>query len=385
MDVAIVYNFAEHPGGGDLVALNVVEALLEKGHTVSLYTSLPEGIQKAVQYFSKNLKIIENVAIKRVDIPKIIKHPYNIYLITKKALSELMRYDLVIFFDDIPKPVQELKRVLVYVHYPHAARIILNELVPYRYRHSFRGKIIWKLHNLLFKQCFLMNWGKLNIFAIVNSTLTQDHVMKALKPIYITKIYPPVQVEQITKYVKKASVNKEDLVVYVGRIQPEKGIDDMIKALALVRNVNVRAKIMGFLFDKKYLKYLISLTRSLGIEKRIEIITNTTRETILESLAKAKALIHPAHYEPFGIVAVEGMAAGCIPIIRKGPNGPWMDITLQGRYGVGFINVRELSSKMDYVIEQYERYNVEAIVKRALDFSEVEFRKNFIGMVGKLI
>ncbi len=191
MNIAIVYNFAEHPGGGDLVALNIVEALLEKGYAVSLYTSLPEGIQKAVQYFGKNLKIVEDVTIKRIDVPKIIKHPYNIYLITKRVLSELMSYNLVIFFDDIPKPAQELKRVLVYVHYPHAARIILNELVPYRYRYNFRGKIIWKLHNLLFRQYFLMNWNKPNIFVIVNTTLTQDHVMKALKPMYVTKIYLP--------------------------------------------------------------------------------------------------------------------------------------------------------------------------------------------------
>jgi len=373
MKIAILHNFAEHPGGGDLVALDIIEALLEKGYTVSLYTSLPEGIQKALQYFGKNLKIAENVIIRRVDVPRVIKHPYNIYLITKKALSELMRHDLVIFFDDIPKPAQELKKVLVYVHYPHAARIILNELVPYRYRYSLRGKFIWKLHSLLFKQRFLMDWSKPSIFAIVNSTLTQDHVMKALKPMYITKIHPPVQVEQIIKYVKKANIAKENLVVYVGRIQPEKGIDDIIKALALVKNTSVRARITGFLFDKKYLKYLISLTRSLGIEKRIEIITNTTRETILESLARAKALAHPAYYEPFGIVVVEGMAAGCIPIVRKGFNGPWIDILEQGKYGYGFSSVMELANIIEQVLRE-ETHITNDLVSKALEFDEQAFK-----------
>ena len=233
MDIAVIYNFAEHPGGGDLVALDIVEALLEEGYTVSLYTSLPEGVQKAVQYFGKYINTFENVAIKRVEVSRIIRHPYSICSITRKASSELKRHDLVVFFDDIPNPTQELKSILVYVHYPHAARIILNELVPYRYRYSLKGKTIWKLHSFLFRQYFLMNWNKSNILAVVNSTFTQDHVMKALKPMHLTKIYPPVQVEQITKYVKETNDVKENLVVYVGRIQPEKGIDNIIKALAL--------------------------------------------------------------------------------------------------------------------------------------------------------
>ena len=385
MDVAVVYNFAEHPGGGDLVALDIVEALLKEGYTVSLYTSLPEGIQKALQYFGKDSKIFEDVATKKVEVSKVIKHPYNIYFIMKKALNELKRHDLVIFFDDIPKPAQELKRVLVYVHYPHAARIILNELVPYRYCYSLKGKTLWKLHSLFFNQCFLMNWSKPNILAIVNSTLTQNHVIKALKPMHLTKIYPPVQVEQIIRYVKQVNTIKEDLIAYVGRIQPEKGIDDIIKALALVKNTSVRARIMGFLFDKRCLKHLISLAKSLGVEKCVEIVTNTARETILESLARAKVLIHPAQYEPFGIAVVEGMAASCIPIVRRGPNGPWIDVTLQGRYGLGFINVKELANEIDYTIEQYKGCEVEAVAKRALGFSEAEFRKNFVKIVNKLI
>lgn len=381
MDTVVIHNFAEHLGGGDLVALDIIEALLEKGYTVSLYTSLPAGLQKAVQCFGKDPRAFEDIAIKSVEVPKAVRHPYNIYLIARKALNELKKHDLVIFFDDIPKSVQELRKVLVYVHYPHAARMILNELVPYRYRYSFKGKILWKLHSLLFKQCFLTSWNKQNIFAIANSTLTQDHVAKALKPMHLTKVYPPVQVEQIIRYMKKNNAAKEDLVVYVGRIQPEKGVDDIIKALALVKNTSIRTRIMGFLFDERYLKHLISLTRSLGVERRIEIITNATREMILESLARAKVLVHPARYEPFGIAIVEGMAAGCVAIVRRRFNGPWLDIVKEGKYGFGFSNMKELAEIIERVIEFYDNFDVGAIISRALKFDEAKFKQKFVNVL----
>lgn len=374
MKIAILHNFAEHPGGGDLVALDIIEALLEKDYTVSLYTFTPEGVEKVMQHFGKDPRTFESVVIKRVEVPRVIRHPYSIYFITKKVINELKKHDLVVFFDDIPKPAHELKRVLAYVHYPHASRIILNELVPYHYRYSLKGRTFWKLHSLLFKQCFFTDWSKSNIFTVVNSTLTQDHVMRALKPIHLTKIYPPVQVEQIVEYVKRANVAKEDLVVYIGRIQPEKGIDDVIRALALIKDASIRARVMGFLFDEKYLKNLISLARSLGVEKRVEIITNATRGMILESLARAKALVHPAHHEPFGIAVVEGMAAGCIPIVRRGFNGPWIDIVEQGRCGCGFSSTMELANTIRRVL--YEKTHIiNRLTSRALEFSEHAFKE----------
>jgi len=381
MRVAIIHNFGEHPGGGDLVMLNIVEALVEHGYEVTLFTSRPGGLEEAIKHFEENRTILNKVQVEHVRVPN-VPHPYNIYLMSKKlgAKQILDKYDLIIVSDDIPKPLSR-SRVLVYIHYPHAARIILNELVPYRYKHNLRGKIIWKAHSLLFKQCFLTNWSIPNIVAVANSTLTYEHISKALRPIHSAKIYPSVQVKQIDEYLKKYDMTrKEDLVVYVGRIQPEKGIEDIIKALAHVDSC-VRAVIMGFLFDEKYPRHLINLARSLGVEKHVEIIPNASRETILENLVRAKILIHPAHYEPFGIAVVEGMAAGCIPIVRKGFNGPWIDIIEQGRYGYGFNTAKELANTINIAIRAYSENNAKTIISRALEFDEEVFKNRFIEIV----
>ncbi|PUA31611.1 MAG: hypothetical protein B7O98_08925 [Zestosphaera tikiterensis] len=385
MDIAVVYNFAEHPGGGDLVALGIIETLLERGYTVSLYTFQPEGIRRAALYFDKDLKTFDGLNVRRIEAPKAIKHPYNIYVITKKAFSELKQHDLTIFFDDIPEPARELKKILVYVHYPHAARILLNQLVSYRYRGTLKGRIVWKLHSTLFRRYFLTNWDGENIYVIANSTLTYDHVFRALRPRHLVKIYPPVQVRQIMVYTQRVGRSKEDLVVYVGRIQPEKGIDDVIKVAALLRRSDVKFKIMGFGYDNKYLEYLRSLVKELGIQRGVEMEVNATREEVLESLAKAKVIVHPAHYEPFGIAVIEGLVAGCIPVVRKGFNGPWIDIVEQGRYGLGFENPEELAQAINTIISDSRAVNIDDVAKRALEFDEEVFKNRFVAYLEDIL
>ena len=385
MNIAIAHNFAENPGGGDLVALDIVEVLLEKKLNVTLYTSLPNGIRKAIEYFNKDPKTFRNLEIKRVKVPKGIRHPYNIHLITRRARDILKGHDLVIFFDDVPKPAEEFRKVLVYVHYTHAARIILNQLVQYRYKNTLKGKLLWRLHSQLFKTCFLMNWNKLNIYVAANSTLTHEHVVKALKPQHVAKIYPPVQVRQIIECMRRHQVEKEGLLTYIGRIQPEKGIEDIIKALRQLRNRDIKAKIVGFNYDNKYLQHLMRMVKELNLQNKVEISTNASRKEILKTLAKAKAIIHPARYEPFGIAVIEGMAAACIPIVRKGFNGPWIDIVEGGKYGYGYSTLYELTKVISSTIAD-ESIHIDPYLleKRSLQYSEEKFKERILQLLKRL-
>lgn len=381
-DVAVVYNFGENPGGGDLVALDIIEALIENGDSVWLYTTRSSGIRKATEHFLKDDDLVDRIEVKNVNVMQGVKHPYNIYMITKGALEELKLYDLIIFLDDIPNPAQKLKRILVYTHYPHAARILLGKLVPYKYRKSVKWRLIWKLHSNLFKMLFLIDWNKPNIYALANSTLTEKHVAKSLKPAHLVKVYPPVLIEQIAKYLEKNRAKKENEIVYVGRIEPDKGIEDIIKALALIKNKDIKAWIIGFNFDTRYLRYLKSLARELGIEKRVTYKVNAAREEVLEILSRASILVHPARHEPFGIAVVEGMVAGCVPIVRKGLSGPWIDIIEKGRYGYGYANIHELAEKISEILTSKNADSLrEHLVKRARIFSEQNFKRKIIEQV----
>ena len=383
MKIAILHNFAEHPGGGDLIMLDIIEALIEHNHSVTLITSYPQGLPKAIEHFSKDNTLFTTLKINKVKVPSIVKHPYNIYLTAKNIEDQLKKYDLIVISDDIPKPLLNSHKVLVYANYPHAARIKLNELIPFKYRNTFKGKIVWKLHNYAFKHFFLLDWNHYNIHAIANSTLTQKHIIKALKPKHMDKIYPPVQTEKIAELAKK-TYQKDDLIVYIGRIQPEKGIEDLIKAIATLKHLKLKAEIMGFLHSHQYFRKIKQLIERLDVKSKIEVIPNAPRNEILRTLLKAKAIVHPAYYEPFGIAVVEGMAASCIPIVRRGFNGPWLDIIEEGKYGFGFSNIKELAEIIEKIIKFYDGLDVKAVTSRALEFDRAKFKQKFVNILRRL-
>jgi len=385
MDVAVVYNFAEHPGGGDLVALDIVEALLEKGRTVTLYTSTPEGVWKAAQYFDKNLRTFENMDTRRVEVPRIAKHPYNIYLITKKTLNELKRYDLVVFFDDIPKPALELKRILVYVHYPHAARIKCDVLRRKFFKENPIGKLVWRLHSHLFVKLFVTDNVSIrkNMLILVNSSLTLDHVRKLLGWDAII-LYPPVRAKVISNM--WGQEHKEAGVISVGRIEPEREYEILIKALAIMKserkNLPKWVTIVGFAKDSKYLKWLINLAKEHGLGKVVNVETNASPSKVYKLLARGSIIVSTHPYEQFGIAVVEGMAAGCISVVRKGFNGPWIDILQRGRYGYGYVSPKELANTLATLIESPPskdyRYK---LMKRALEFDEEIFKAKLLEVI----
>jgi len=120
-DIAVVHNFTEQPGGEDLAEQDIIEVFLDRGHTVNLYTSQPEGVRRIALYLGRSPESFNELRIKIVEIPRAIKHPYNIYVITKNVFRGLKQHYLTIFFGDIPKSARELMKVLAYVHYPHAA------------------------------------------------------------------------------------------------------------------------------------------------------------------------------------------------------------------------------------------------------------------------
>jgi len=78
------------------------------------------------------------------------------------------------------------------------------------------------------------------------------------------------------------------------------------------------------------------------------------------------------------------MAAGCIPIVRRGFNGPWMEIIRGGQYGLGFSSIEELIIVLEKAIKHYEDFNIEDITLRSLEFDESLFKQRFIGIVDEI-
>lgn len=369
MRAALIADF-HGSSGGDLVNIIIIKAIVTKGFHVDIYTSTKEKLIEAYSSFEE--KIPRKARI--IGFKTILPNPYSIYFILKK-IRNLNNYDVVILNDDIPKNLDNVKS-MVYIHFPHAARVKYDVLVERKYTKSGIGWIKWQFHRKLFPHYFHINdsFEMDNIF-LANSTLTQFWIRKLWPNTRIKILYPPVQVKKIIIKAKKSATPKKNQIVYVGRIIPEKGIEDIIIAISHIPTV--KAKLIGPIDDYNYLKKLKKLLKKLNLEKRVEFTGKLPRNRLIDVLVQSKLIVHPAPFEPFGIAVVEGMAAGCIPVVKCGFNGPWMDILkCKERYGYCYLDIDELTEKVLQALN--DKINILEIQNHAMQFDEKHFINNFI-------
>ncbi|MDH5462045.1 MAG: glycosyltransferase family 4 protein [Candidatus Bathyarchaeota archaeon] len=111
----------------------------------------------------------------------------------------------------------------------------------------------------------------------------------------------------------------EKLVLCVGRLVPQKGIEYLIRAVSRIAERYPEAKfiIVGEGWLRGHLEYI---ARSTGHQWKITFTGWIPDQELIALLNSADALVVPSIYEPFGIVALEGMAAG-VPVVASDVGG----------------------------------------------------------------
>jgi glycogen synthase len=100
-------------------------------------------------------------------------------------------------------------------------------------------------------------------------------------------------------------------IIFVGRLIREKGADVLIEAIAILNRAGkpVSATIVG---DGPERERLRQLSRTRGIASRVCLAGQITGEPLARLLNEHRILAVPSVYqEPFGLVALEGVACGC--------------------------------------------------------------------------
>lgn len=117
----------------------------------------------------------------------------------------------------------------------------------------------------------------------------------------------------------KYAAEDEKILFYVGRIVREKGLDVLLEAMPRILAADSKVKVV-IAGKGPHLEELRQRAYQLGIYNRVYFtgyIDDNTRNALYQSAAAA---IFPSLYEPFGIVALEAMAAGT-PVIVSDTGG----------------------------------------------------------------
>ncbi len=139
-------------------------------------------------------------------------------------------------------------------------------------------------------------------------------------------------------------------LIFLGRLVSEKGLDLLLKALALLRSrgLSPRLTIVG---QGPELARNEQLAQQLGLTRYVTFLGPKRGAALAGLLQRHKILVIPSRYdEPFGIVALEGIACGCIAV---GSNGGGLPEAI-GRCGLTFPNgdVAALTSVLERLLSQ---------------------------------
>lgn len=111
---------------------------------------------------------------------------------------------------------------------------------------------------------------------------------------------------------------EEKIILFVGRLVYEKGVHLLIEALPkIMERVNVKLIVVGDGYMKEQLS---SAVRSMGLMDKVFFTGFVDDETLRKLQKYADVSVVPSLFEPFGIVALEAMAAGS-PVVVADTGG----------------------------------------------------------------
>lgn len=132
----------------------------------------------------------------------------------------------------------------------------------------------------------------------------------------------------------KLGLLQEKLVLFVGRLEPHKGLDVLLQALALVkasRMANSSERVVLWVAggeangasargDHAYRQHLQRLIQGLQLAEDVRFLGPVNHEELPVYYGAADVCAIPSFYESFGLVAIEAMACGC-PVVASRVGG----------------------------------------------------------------
>jgi glycosyltransferase involved in cell wall biosynthesis len=298
-------------GGRLQVILGIVKALNSLGiepDILTLGTSFDP--QEVKSNYGQNLRLNFHQVLRFFPW-KFLPQDYQI-LVFNFMLKFLRKdYELLIDSGNSQIFLPKKKNILSYIHFPRESRIFKSS-----------GKIerpvsIRSIFNFLSTRFlrFVYRVADKNIdhAFICNSQFTQQALQDCfpdLKPESIQVIYPPVD---ISSYTPKQSLTRQKSVISLGRFSPDKKQLGQLKIAQLLPDLDFH--LVGFVNNASYFTRCEEFISANQL-RNVTLHPNTSHAQVVELLARSKYFLHILEDEPFGITAVEAIAAGCIPLVH---------------------------------------------------------------------
>lgn len=178
------------------------------------------------------------------------------------------------------------------------------------YISSVEEKMVLSTNNIIVNSMYMKN----ELHALFGCPMESIHVIpNGIEPDIFSGI--PADIEFRRKYAQ----DDEKIVFFIGRLVNEKGVHVLMDAVPMVlsRMKKVRFVISG---TGPELDTLKKRAEEMNVADRVALTGFISDDDLLKMYKCADVAVFPSLYEPFGIVALEGMVAG-IPVVVSEAGG----------------------------------------------------------------
>lgn len=164
-----------------------------------------------------------------------------------------------------------------------------------------------------------LQWNAITAFAFVSEFLRTEFC--AALPDFLARAHVLYNGIDPDAWAPPADTRREKLIVYVGRLVPEKGVPELIEACdrVLARHEDWRLLILGGSAADADAA-TVSAARALAARRPDQVAVEglVPHDRLPEHLVRASIAVVPSIvFEAFGRTAVEAMAAGCALIVSR--------------------------------------------------------------------
>ena len=300
MKILLIHPRLSVKGGGERVAIHSILAATKAGHEVSLLSE--EFDEASFEDFYGCSGLFDKIdrayypAFRPVFSPRVLLYQRLVYhwVRIRKAVSR-DSFDIVLSTQDIGYIPSTHAPVIQYCYFPEYFSHLQTSSSP-----------VWRLYYRPASAYYRNRVRRVGILLSV-SDFTRGFITKKWKRDSKT-VYPPCPVEAFSELSKVQP--RENLVVTIGRIVPEKRFHLFVELARLVPETRFVA--IGSLSEDSS-AYYERLTRT--APENVSFVLSPLRK-VKNILGRAMAYVHCAENEHFGITIVEAMAAGCVPIVH---------------------------------------------------------------------
>ena len=199
-----------------------------------------------------------------------------------------------------------------------------------------------------------------NVDAIIVSTSEEKHALTRLYNVHPDRIevvtagvdlerFHPIDKDLARKTIE---ISESNIILSVGRIDPLKGVDILIKAISMMDNTaDTKVLIVGGEPESgNELSKLINLSNKLGLNDVLRFEGIVSQDMLPIYYSASDIFVMPSYYESFGLVALEAMACG-VPVVASRVGGPRSLINQGGNgYLIPWVCPEPFSEKLEILL-----------------------------------